>query len=119
MIKPIQKGSQEEYNRILDANSARSRALGQTECEAILIEYGATYEQAKNGAYVYLHHEGNIGGIRRGTREEYNRLLDDFNAPHKTPQECIRYLEHQGFRYGQSKTAVYNYRLEKGLIGKK
>lgn len=118
MAKPIQSYSQKEYNRVLDEHSARSIRLSHTECENILIKYGASYEQAKNGAYVYIHHSGNIGGNMRGSRQKYIKLLNDFNAPNKTPQECIRYLESLGFSYGQSKTAVYNYRCEKGLIGK-
>lgn len=118
MINPIQKGSQSEYNRILDSHSARKKNLSHTECELILRKYGASGEQAKNGAYVYIHHHGNEKSNQNGTREEYRRLLNDFDAPNKAPQKCIRYLEDLGFSYGQSKTAVYKYRQEKGLIGK-
>jgi len=119
MLKLIQYFSQREYNRALDAHSAKARQLSQTECERILIKHGASPDQAKNGAYVYIYHEGNRGGNRKGTQEEYNRLLNAFNAPNKQPQECIRYLEDLGFSYGQSKTAVYNYRKGRGLIGKR
>jgi hypothetical protein len=47
--------SQEEYNHLLDAHNARLLGLSQSECELILMAAGATREQAKNGAYVYLH----------------------------------------------------------------
>jgi hypothetical protein len=116
MVKPIQRFSQNEYNRVLDEHSARVKGLSQSECEDILINHGASYEQAKNGAYVYIHHDGNVRGTRRGNQEEYTKILDKFEAPRKSPQECIRYLESLGFSYGQSKTAVYNYRCNKGLI---
>jgi hypothetical protein len=118
MVKRIQRFSQNEYNRVLDKHSAKLKGLSQTECENILIRHGASSEQAKNGAYVYIHHDGNSKGNRRGSRAEYNKLLNDFEATLKTPQECIHYLESLGFRYRQSQTAVYNYRCRKGLIGK-
>ncbi len=118
MAKPIQYFSQHEYNRVLDAHSAENRQLSQTECERILMKHGAFPEQAKNGAYVYIHHDGNRGSNRRGTKKEYTRLLDEFDAQDKQPQDCIRYLKALGFSYGQSKTAVYNYRKDRDLIGK-
>ena len=118
MGKSIQRFSQNEYNRILDEHLAKSKELSQTDCQDILVKHGASYEQAKNGAYVYIHHDGNAKGARRGSREEYAELLDDFEATQKPSQECIQYLESLGFSYGQSKTAVYNYRCDKGLIRK-
>ena len=117
-VGEIKYGSQGEYNRILDAYSAQDHKLSQTQCEDILISHGASSSQAKNGAYVYLHHGGNLEGFRTGSREEYRRLLDEFKASGKSSQQCIKYLEGLGYRYGQSKTAVYNYRRERGLIGK-
>jgi hypothetical protein len=119
MVKPNQRSSQPEYNRVLNEHSAGIKGLSQTECENILIKNGASHEQAKNGAYVYIHHDGNESGTRRnGNQDDYTEILDKFGAPQKRPQECIRYLESLGFRYGQSKTAVYNYRRNKGLIRK-
>lgn len=119
MVKPIQDFSQNEYNRVLNEHSAAIKGLSQTECEDILIKHGASQGQAKNGAYVYIHHEGNASGKgRNGNQDEYTEILDKFGAPQKQPQECICYLEALGFRYGQSKTAVYNYRRDKGLIRK-
>lgn len=110
--------SQEDYNRILDAARARANRLSQRECEKILISKGASPEQAKNGAYVYLHHEGDGSSTRRGSREEYEKLLNSFDAPDKQPKECIEYLKSLGFGYRQSQTAVYQYRTRKGLIRK-
>ena len=116
MTKPIQRFSQDEYNRVLNEHSAKTKGLRQTSCEKILISSGASYEQAKNGAYVYLHHDGNTKGTIQGSREKYSALLNKFQATQKNPKDCIRYLESLGFSYGQSKTAVYNYRVDKGLI---
>ena len=119
MVRPNRR-SQKEHNKILDEHSARTTNLSQTECEVILIRRGVSSGQAKDGAYVYIHHNGNvnIGRSRLGTQGEYTEILDDFEAFQKTPQECIVYLKSLGFRYGQSKSAVYNYRCNKGLIRK-
>jgi len=81
------------------------------------MENGASAEQAKNGAYVYLHHNGNRNSLQKGSQEEYERILREFGADIKRPRECIKHLEKLGFSYGQSKTAVYNYRKSNGLIG--
>jgi hypothetical protein len=118
MVKSIQRFSQNEYNRVLGEHSAKSKKLTQTECEDILISHGVSYEQAKNGAYVYIHHDGNAKGNKRGSHTEYTELLNKFEATQKTPKECIGYLESLGFSYRQSQTAVYKYRCRKGLIGK-
>lgn len=114
----IERFSQKEYSRLLDSKNARKRGLSQTECERILMEAGASREQAKNGAYVYIHHGAHIFSSRRGSREEYERILNDFGAKTKTPKDCIRHLEKIGFGYRQGQTAVYNYRKRYGLIGK-
>ena len=108
---------QEEYNRILDTHSARKPNLSQTKCERILMACGASYNQAKNGAYVYLHHSDNFTSNKRGTKKEYTHLLDNFNAINKSQRLCVKYLEGLGYSYGQAHTAVYNYRHERGLIG--
>ena len=50
---------------------------------------------------------------------KYDQILDDFNASKKRSIECIRHLESMGFSYGQSKTAVYKYRVSRNLIGKR
>jgi len=119
MNERIQHFSQNKYTRILDQHNARVRGLSHSECERILIDaLGASYEQAKNGAYVYLHHGNHLIANRRTTQDEYNKILDNFDAPNKTPKECIGHLEEMDFSYGQARSAVYNYRVAKKLIGK-
>lgn len=108
--------SQKDYNAILDAAKARARGLSQAECERILTDRGCTYEQAKNGAYVYLHHGKHLVTKRRGTAVEYAVILDAFGAQGKEPKECIAHLERMGFSYRQAQTAVYNYRCDRGLV---
>ena len=119
MNERIQYFSQDEYTRILHQHNARARGLSQTGCEKILIDAGASYEQAKNGAYVYLHHGNHLIANRRTTQDEYDQILDDFDARNMAPKECIRHLEVMGFSYGQAKTAVYKYRVSRNLIGKR
>jgi len=108
---------QEEYSYLLDTHNARLLGLSQSACELILMRAGATKEQAKNGAYVYLHHGAHITSSRRGSRGEYDRILNDFNAKMKEHMDCIRHLEKLGFGYRQAQTAVYSYRKRHGLIG--
>ena len=119
MIEQIRCFEQNEYSRVLNLKNARSKGLSQTECVRILIDAGATYEQAKNGSYVYLHHNNHLKAKSRTTQDEYDRILDNFNAPQKRPIECIRHLESMKFSYGQAKTAVYKYRLNNNLIRKR
>ena len=108
--------SQQEYSRLLDGHRARQCDLSQGECEQLLIAAGASHEQAKNGAYVYLHHGSHVTATRRGSQSEYDTILNNFGARSKQPQQCIRHLEDLGFSYGQAKTAVYKYRVSHGLI---
>lgn len=108
--------SQTEYNAILDAAKARARGLSRAECKRILMDRGYTYEQAKNGAYVYLHHGKNLVSKRRGSAVEYAEILDAFDAEGKEPKQCVAHLERMGFSYRQAQTAVYNYRRERGLV---
>jgi len=119
MIDRIQYFGQDEYSRILDQHNARAKGLSQTKCERILIDAGASYEQAKNGAYVYLHHGDHLKAHCRATQAEYDQILDDFDARSRTPKECISHLERMGYSYGQSKTAVYKYRVSRNLIRKR
>lgn len=111
--------SQKEYSRFLDSNRARQRGLSQAECEQLLVVSGATPQQAKNGAYVYLHHGSHVTAKREGSQSEYEGILDNFGPRSKAPQLCIRHLESLNFSYGQAKTAVYNYRLKHRLIGRR
>lgn len=114
----IKKRIQDDYNRILDSNRARAKRLSQSECEEILMSQGISYGQAKNGTHVYLNHGGDISSNRRGSHDEYEELLNRFDACDKQPKECINYLESLGFGYRQAQSAVYQYRVRKGLIRK-
>ena len=114
MVGYLKVFSQEEYSRVLDEH--KGRHLSNAQCIKILREHGASYNQAKNGAYIYLHHRDHMIVLRRGTQEEYNQILDKFNGQSKSNMECIRYLESQGFSQGQAKNAVHKYRKKKGLI---
>ncbi|MCX5634576.1 MAG: hypothetical protein NTW55_01860 [Planctomycetota bacterium] len=110
------RARQSEYNTILDSVKARSRGLSQGDCEDVLMDHGYSYEQAKNGSYVYLHHGKSLVSRRLGSAEKYAKILDAFGASEKEPKECIVHLESMGFGYRQSQTAVYNYRRERGLV---
>ena len=116
MKEQIQYYGQSEYSRILDKNNARNKRLTQTECEDILMNAGASYEQAKNGAYVYIHHGEHQKATIRSTQDEYDKILNEFKASNKRPQVCIKHLEGMGYSYGQAKTAVYKYRVNRNLI---
>jgi hypothetical protein len=109
------RSSQTEYNTILDSVNARVRGLSQGECERVLIEHGYLYQQAKNGAYLYLHHSKSLVSKCRGSTEKYAKILDAFSASGKEPKECVAHLKSMGFSYGQAHTAVYKYRCYRGL----
>jgi len=117
VLKPLQYFKQKEYERVLDEHKAGANQFTQSQCEKILMNHGTSYEQAKNGAYKYLHHRDSEAS-KKGSSEEYDKLLDKFDASRKQPKECIRYLESKGFSYGQANSAVYNYRKRRGLIHK-
>ena len=117
MAEPMRPFTQNEYTRVLDECGARVHGLGQSECEKILVEHGVPLGRARNGAYVYLHHGDHMAATHRGSQDEYDRLLDEFGATEKGSMECIKYLESLGRSYGQAKSAVYNYRVRRGLIG--
>jgi hypothetical protein len=119
MPKPIRHFRQEDYSRVLDECKARQNGLTQTECTKILMDHGLTYHQAKDGAYVYLHHGRNLAVAERGTQDEYDRILTGYDARNKTAKNCVEHLKSLGYSYGQAKTAVYKYRVAKGLIRKK
>jgi hypothetical protein len=113
-VEKLKYFSQEEYNRVLE--KAGGKKLPHSECVQILMAAGATYKQADNGAYIYLHHGNHLRRSHHGSQSEYERLLDEFGAEERGNMECIRYLESLGFSIGQAKNAVYNYRVKKGLI---
>jgi hypothetical protein len=47
---------------------------------------------------------------------DYDRLLDTFEAERRRPSECVRYLMNHGFSHGQANSAVYVYRMKRGLL---
>ena len=51
-----------------------------------------------------------------GTREEYERILSEFGASHRSGGECVKHLESLGFSSGQARSAVYRYRQRHGLV---
>src|SRR5947209_4199356 len=102
MPKPIRQFRQEEYSRVLDECKARQNKLTQTECTKILMDHGLTYHQAKDGAYVYLHHGRHLGVAERGTQDEYDRLLTRFGAQKKSARDCVEHLKSLGYSYGQA-----------------
>lgn len=119
MCDPIRFFGQQEYTRVLDNHPGRAKRLSQTACEKILIDHGASYHQAKDGAYVYLHHGGFNPATSRTTQSEYDQILDEFGATRRTYMECVEHLEGLGFTYGQAKTAVHKYRQKRRLIGRR
>ena len=106
--------NQKEYRELLDKYDGHN--LGYAACIEILMQYGASYNQAKNGTYTYLHHGNHIFVRRRGNQIIYDELLDEFNGTTKNNMDCIHYLESLGFSQGQAKAAVYKYRVSHGLI---
>lgn len=114
MCEKLKKFSNSEYCRILDNHNGRQ--LSNALCIRVLMEHGATYNQANNGAYTYLHHGSHLQVEGRGTQDKYNQILDEKGGHSMSNIECIRILEGLDFSQGQAKNAVYNYRKNKGLI---
>ena len=110
------RGDQDEYNKLLDAFNAKTKT--KSESVEYLMQLGFSHEQAENAVHVYWK-----GGETKATfflsSERRNQLLDDFDAIKKTPKECVNYLTRShGCTYRQATSAVYQYRQEKGLIGR-
>lgn len=114
MCQELIEFSQAEYCRVLNNHSGRQ--LSNADCIKILMQHGASYNQAKNGAYIYLHHGSHLIASHKGKQEDYNKLLDNINGYSLSNMECIRYLENLGFSQGQARSAAYNYRRAKNLI---
>lgn len=115
----IQHFGQDEYSRILDQNNAHAIGLSQAKCIRILMDAGADYGQANNGSYCYLHHYDHLKATRRTKQDEYDKILDDFDAQKHPSKKCIKNLENMGFSYGQAKSAVHKYRASRNLIRKR
>ena len=114
MCERLNTFNQREHSRVLNNHGGRS--LRNKECVEILMDHGATFNQAKNAAYTYLRHGNFLAVQRRSAQIEYNRILEQFKGHSKTNQECIRHLESLGYSQGQAKNAVWKYRRAKGLI---
>ncbi|MBT5877315.1 MAG: hypothetical protein HOH43_28090 [Candidatus Latescibacteria bacterium] len=114
MCDPIKHFGQPEYTRVLMNHNASG--LSHARCMSILTDHGADSEQAKNGAYQFLHHRESLVTRRSGTQDEYDRILDRFGARQKRPMDCIQHLEQQGYSFNQAKTAIHRYRSKRGLI---
>jgi len=110
----MERGSQDEYNKLLEDFSAKTKT--KRESVNYLMSIGFSQEQAENAVHVYWK-GGKTRAIFRLTRDDRNRLLEDFNARQKTPKECVAHLRNHGCTYRQASSAVYKYRKEKGLIG--
>jgi hypothetical protein len=67
------------------------------------MNHGASYNQAKNGAYTYLHHRSHLITKHRSAQEQYNKLLDEINGYSLSNMDCIHYLESLGFGQGAIK----------------
>jgi len=80
------RGSQEEYNRLLDAFDAKNKA--KWESVDYLMSLDFSREQADNAVHVYWKGGSTTANFIL-TSEHRNKLLDDFNARQKTPKECV------------------------------
>ena len=109
----IKRGSQKEYNKLLDAFNADLKT--KKESIGYLLGLGYSNEQAKNAVHVYWK-GGEIKATFIMSRNERNNLLDNFKAYEKAPRDCVKYLMNCGCTYRQANSAVYKYRQERGLI---
>ncbi len=57
-------------------------------------------------------------GPPRGREEDYERILEAFEAAGRPTGESVRHLMGLGFSTGQARSAVYRYRERHGLVGK-
>lgn len=55
---------------------------------------------------------------RRMSQEEYDKILDNFGARRKSHDKCRRHLMGLKYSYGQANSAVYRYRVKRGIIWK-
>ena len=109
------RGNQDKYNKLLKTFNASNKP--KKDSINYLITEGFSREQAENAVHVYFK-AGQTTASFRLTREKRNQLLNDFDAKHKPPKVCVDFLMKYGCTYRQANSAVYQYRQEKGLIGK-
>jgi len=107
------RGDQVEYNRSLDSFGGRAKTY--QECVDYLVSLGFSHNQGNNAVHVYRK-GGPTQATFRLSRDERNRLLDEFGAKRNSPKECVDYLMVHGCTYRQATSAVYQYRKERGLI---
>jgi uncharacterized protein YjbK len=106
--------SQDEYNKLLDTFNAKNKR--KRDNMNFLISQGFSYEQAKNAVHVYFKGSPTSASFTLSS-EHRNQLLDDFDAKYKLPKDCVNHLMECECTYRQATSAVYQYRVEKGLIG--
>ena len=109
------RGDQSEYDRMLDAFNGRNMAFH--ECVNHLVSQGFSVSQANNAVHVYRK-GGATKATSRLSRDHRDELLDDFGANGKTNKRSVDYLRNLGYTYRQATSAVYQYRKDRGLIGK-
>jgi sirohydrochlorin ferrochelatase len=110
----LKRFDQEEYAHVLEEHGGHD--LAYTQAIGVLMEHGASFGQAKNAAYIYLHHGEHTAIRRKGSQNLYDEILDEFHGRTRGNMDCIRHLESLGFSQGQAKNAVYKYRRSRGLI---
>ena len=80
------RGNQDQYNRLLDTFSAKSKT--KSESVAYLVSLCFSPDQAENAVHVYWK-----GGGTKATfilsKEERDRLLDNFNAAKNLPVSVL------------------------------
>jgi len=107
------RGSQDEYNRLLRAFDANNKPK-HTSVHHLMIK-GYSLQQAQNAVHVYFK-GGMTSATFRLSSQDRNRLMDGFDATHKLPKDCVYHLMEHGCSYHQATSAVYQYRIERGLI---
>jgi len=113
MSRTPDKGNQGEYNRLLRAFDAGNKS--RHDCVYHLVSKGFSYDQASNAVHVYFK-GGDAYASFKLSGDERNRLLDRFDAEHKSPKDCVDHLMKYGCTYHQATSAVYQYRVDRGLI---
>jgi len=107
--------NQNTYNLLLRGFGGESKSF--RVCEQHLITLGYTYEQAKNAVHGFRTGSETTAIIRR-SKYEWDGILDRFGLEH-APKEMITHLrEKYEATYRQARSAVYQYRKSRGLVGR-
>ncbi len=111
------KGSkQRDYDEVLERfDPEKTKPHGELRQHLMEEFFDLSYGAADSAAYAYRRRKKGELRSRRGSQEEYDRLLDDFRAWDKDipAKECEEYLQSLGFTYDQAKNAVYRYRRDR------